>query len=87
MAIMLGVVAAFSDVEAVLMAVATTAGVTLALTIFAFQTKYDFTGCWGETRISRIWHRVYYAFSGLFLCILVILLATAIFFSFFPPDR
>ena len=44
---MLGAVASTYDVEAVLMAVATTAGVTLALTIFAFQTKIDFTGCGG----------------------------------------
>jgi len=45
---MLGMVASTYDVEAVLMAVGTTAGVTLALTIFAFQTKIDFTGCGGE---------------------------------------
>ena len=47
-AVMLGMVASTYDVEAVLMAVGTTAGVTLALTIFAFQTKIDFTGCGGE---------------------------------------
>jgi len=46
-AVMLGMVASTYDVEAVLMAVGTTAGVTLALTIFAFQTKIDFTGCGG----------------------------------------
>ena len=44
---MLGMVASTYDVEAVLMAVGTTAGVTLVLTIFAFQTKWDFTGCGG----------------------------------------
>ena len=45
---MLGMVATTYDVDAVLMAVGTTAAVTLALTIFAFQTKIDFTGCGGE---------------------------------------
>lgn len=44
---MLGMVASTYDVEAVLLAVGTTAGVTLVLTIFAFQTKWDFTGCGG----------------------------------------
>merc|ERR1712117_339977 len=44
---MLGIVASTYEVEAVLMAVGTTAAVTLALTIFAFQTKIDFTGCGG----------------------------------------
>ena len=45
---MLGMVATTYEVDAVLMAVGTTAAVTLALTIFAFQTKIDFTGCGGE---------------------------------------
>ena len=45
---MLGMVATTYDVDAVLMAVGTTAAVTLALTIFSFQTKIDFTGCGGE---------------------------------------
>ena len=52
-AVMLGMVASTYDVEAVLMAVGTTAGVTLALTIFAFQTKIDFTGCGGEELIDH----------------------------------
>ena len=51
---MLGMVASTYDVEAVLMAVATTAGVTLALTLFAFQTKIDFTGCGGEISFKLI---------------------------------
>ncbi|XP_015119928.1 protein lifeguard 1 [Diachasma alloeum] len=33
------------DAEAVLMAAGITAAICLALTLFAFQTKYDFTGC------------------------------------------
>jgi hypothetical protein len=37
------------QVDAVLMAIGICAAVTFALTIFAFQTKYDFTTCGGET--------------------------------------
>merc|ERR1719210_1867048 len=44
---MLGSMCAFFDAEAIWMAVAITVGVTLALTIFAFQTKIDFTACGG----------------------------------------
>merc|ERR1712096_565340 len=47
MGVMLGTVSTFYDVDAVLIAVGITAGVTFALTIFAFQTKIDFTVCGG----------------------------------------
>ncbi|XP_030034207.2 protein lifeguard 1 isoform X1 [Manduca sexta] len=40
---MLGIVTSVYDVSAVMMAVGITAGVCLALTLFAFQTKWDFT--------------------------------------------
>lgn len=42
-AFMLGVVSSHYDTDGVLIAVGITAGVSLALTIFAFQTKWDFT--------------------------------------------
>jgi len=45
--VMLGTISSFYDVDAVLMAVGITAGVTFCLTIFAFQTKIDFTVCGG----------------------------------------
>jgi len=45
--ILLGVVASQYETEAVLIAVCATAAVALALTLFAFQTKYDFTTCGG----------------------------------------
>lgn len=45
--VMLGTISTFYDVDAVLIAVAITAGVTFVLTIFAFQTKIDFTVCGG----------------------------------------
>lgn len=44
---MLGSITAAFDAESVLIAVGICAGVTLALTLFAFQTKYDFTTCGG----------------------------------------
>ena len=47
---MLGTVTAHFQVDAVLMAVGICAAITFALTIFAFQTKYDFTTCGGEKR-------------------------------------
>ena len=44
---MLGTIATYYDADAVIMAVGITAGVTFGLTIFAFQTKIDFTVCGG----------------------------------------
>jgi len=44
---LLGVIASRYDTESVLIAVGITCGVTLALTMFAFQTKWDFTMCGG----------------------------------------
>jgi protein lifeguard len=41
---MLGIMSAVYDPDLVLMAVGITAAVTFGLTIFAFQTKWDFTG-------------------------------------------
>jgi FtsH-binding integral membrane protein len=45
--VMMGTFSAGFDVDAVLMAIGICAAVTFALTIFAFQTKYDFTTCGG----------------------------------------
>ena len=47
--LMLGTLATFYSVDAVLISVGITAGVTFALTVFAFQTKIDFTVCRGGT--------------------------------------
>ena len=41
-----GLICSQYQVQSVLLAVVTVTGITLALTLFAFQTKYDFTG-WG----------------------------------------
>ena len=45
---MLGSVSAFYEPDAVIMAAGITAAVTLGLTLFAFQTKWDFTACGGR---------------------------------------
>ena len=44
---MLGTVSAHFDVDAVLIAAGICAAVTFGLTIFAMQTKWDFTACGG----------------------------------------
>jgi len=62
---MLGTIATFYSTDAVLMAVGTTAAVTLALTLFAFQTKIDFTGC-GAVLLCVL---VIFVISGIFLSI------------------
>ena len=45
---MLGCFCALFKTEAILIAVGLTCAVTVALTIFAFQTKIDFTTCGGK---------------------------------------
>merc|ERR1719229_194633 len=44
---MLGTVSAFYEQDAVIMAAGITAAVTIGLTLFSFQTKWDFTACGG----------------------------------------
>jgi len=44
---MLGTICTFYDEDAVILAAGITAAVTIALTLFAFQTKWDFTACGG----------------------------------------
>merc|ERR1711973_578706 len=45
LSLMVGVISVFHQTEWVWMAMAITAALCLALTLFAFQTKWDFTGC------------------------------------------
>eukprot|EP00051_Salpingoeca_urceolata_P035444 m.29684 g.29684 ORF g.29684 m.29684 type:complete len:281 (-) comp9227_c0_seq1:218-1060(-) len=52
--LMVGTIVTFYDVQAVLYAVVLTASVTTGLTIFAFQTKRDFTP-WLGTLVSVLW--------------------------------
>ncbi|XP_075869097.1 protein lifeguard 1 [Nelusetta ayraudi] len=60
---MLGSVAVFFDAEAVMWAVGATALVSLALTLFAMQTKWDFTGASGS-----LWVFLWTLFSFALLC-------------------
>lgn len=53
-AFLLGVTSASYEAVEVLMAVGITAAVCLALTLFAFQTKYDFTMCGGFLLVSVV---------------------------------
>ncbi|CAF1224374.1 unnamed protein product [Rotaria sp. Silwood1] len=47
MGYMMGMISAYYKVESVLIAVGITAFVCLGITLFSFQTKYDFTSCFG----------------------------------------
>lgn len=64
--VMLGTLATFYDAEAVLIAVGITAGVSLSLTLFAFQTKWDFTACGGMLCAIL----VIFIFAGIIMAIL-----------------
>ena len=44
---MLGTISTIYSVDAILIAVGITSGVAFCLTVFAFQTKIDFTNCGG----------------------------------------
>ena len=46
--LLLGCFCVHFETEAILIAVGLTAAITFALTIFAFQTKIDFTTCGGK---------------------------------------
>jgi FtsH-binding integral membrane protein len=43
----MGMISAYYKIESVLIAVGITAFVCLGVTLFSFQTKYDFTSCGG----------------------------------------
>jgi hypothetical protein len=45
--IQMGMISAFYTINSILIAVGITAFVCLGVTIFSFQTKYDFTSCFG----------------------------------------
>jgi len=47
MSYMMGMISAFYTIDSVLIAVGITTFVCLGVTIFSFQTKYDFTSCFG----------------------------------------
>ena len=63
--IMLGTISSYYEVEAVLIAVGITAGVTFCLTIFAFQTKIDFTVCGGKSIKDKYDKKVFHTGKAL----------------------
>ncbi|XP_064541780.1 protein lifeguard 1 [Drosophila montana] len=66
MSLLLGAVASTMDANVVLLAVGITAVLVVALSIFAIQTKYDFTA-WGGVLITVVICLLILAFAGAFL--------------------
>jgi len=54
MGYMMGMISAFYTIDSVLIAVGITAFVCLGVTLFSFQTKYDFTSCFGVLFVISI---------------------------------
>jgi len=46
MTYMLGMISSYHEVQAVLIAIGITFFISVGVTLFAMQTKYDFTNCW-----------------------------------------
>ncbi|CAF3816870.1 unnamed protein product [Rotaria sp. Silwood1] len=54
MGYMMGMISAYYKIESVLIAVGITAFVCLGVTLFSFQTKYDFTSCMGVLLVMTL---------------------------------
>ncbi|XP_062519865.1 protein lifeguard 1-like [Corticium candelabrum] len=63
----LGYISSFYSWQSVLMAMGICAVVCLALTVFSFQTKFDFTTCGGMLFVSLIIFVVFGIFAGIFV--------------------
>jgi FtsH-binding integral membrane protein len=61
----IAVVTSFYDSKIVLQAVVLTAGIFIALTIFACQTKYDFTS-WMPYLFGGLWALILFGFMAMF---------------------
>lgn len=61
----IGTVTSFYDSQIVLEALVLTTGVFLALTLFTFQTKYDFVS-WGSFLYMSLWGMIMLGFVGMF---------------------
>lgn len=82
---LLGCMSAVYNPEIVLMAVGVTAAVTLGLTLFAFQTKWDFTVCGGEFWINKFLVQLQFLIvSGMLFVAAIVLLIFGIVAMFFP---
>ena len=85
--VMLGTIATFYDVDAVLIAVGITAGVTFCLTVFAFQTKIDFTVCGGKTRCITLLGVLIIFSLGMLCAVLVIFMIAGFLLIFLPKTK
>ena len=83
---MLGTISTVYSVDAILIAVGITSGVVFFLTIFAFQTKIDFTNCGGKYCVI---YNVYYSLQivGMLCALLVILMISGILLIFLPKTK
>jgi len=61
----IGVIVTFYDTKIVLLALVLTAGIFVALTLFACQTKYDFTA-WQPYLFGALWILILFGFVGAF---------------------
>lgn len=61
----IGTVTSFYDSQIVLEALVLTVGIFLALTLFTFQTKYDFIS-WGAALYMSLWGLIMVGFVGMF---------------------
>ena len=73
----------------VLIAVGMTAGVVFALTLFAMQTKIDFTAWGGKILFSQPLPSCEFerSFSGALLCVLVVFVLAGFIAAFFPQVK
>ncbi|CAF5046342.1 unnamed protein product, partial [Rotaria sp. Silwood1] len=85
MGYMMGMISAYYKIESILIAIGITAFVCLGVTLFSFQTKYDFTSCFGVLFVislallgfgivcaftySRILYTVYAGLGAVFLAV------------------
>lgn len=66
MSYMTGAISSFYDTEIVFFAVGITALICFLLSLFAFQTKYDFTG-WGTYMYVALWIVILFGFITIFV--------------------
>ena len=85
--LMLGTISSYYDVDAVLIAVLITAAVTLALTVFALQTKIDFTVCGGDDLLGSDLALTHCVNSGLLFAVLIVFIIAVFLFSFLARTK
>ena len=82
---LLGAVTSTYDANEVLMAVGVCAAITLALTVFAFQTKVDFTAMGGKWLNFHL--TIYISYSGVLIAVLMVFFLFGLIAIFLPQSR